>query len=141
MVKGRVRQAHSAEKALTNDRKDIVVSIATGHQVAENGGRGRRQYRDFRNQKIKDQMQESNSKVLQDARIYINGYLDNTTDIEMKRIISSAGGRVMFAFFCACDAPLQSLTDLQVDGIGSNTYPDVSDSQCIQDPPHSYHST
>jgi hypothetical protein len=76
-------------------RSEILVSYSTGHQVAENGGRGRREYLEFRNKKLRDQMQDSSSGVLRNTRIYINGYLDNTTDIEMKRMITSAGGRVM----------------------------------------------
>jgi hypothetical protein len=62
--------------------------------VAENGGR-RREYFEYRNQKLRDQREESKSKLLENVRIYINGYLSNTTDIEMKRMITLAGGRVM----------------------------------------------
>jgi hypothetical protein len=78
---------------------EILVSCSTGHQVGDYGGRGRREYLEFRNKKLKDQMQDANSGVLKNTRIYINGYLDNTTDIEMKRMITSAGGRVMYAPF------------------------------------------
>jgi len=76
-------------------RSELYVSCFTGHQVADDGGRGRRQYLEFRNKKLQDQMQDSSTGVLKNTRIYIGGYLDNTTDIEMKRMITSAGGRVM----------------------------------------------
>ena len=33
--------------------------------------------------------------VLKDTKIYINGYLESTTDIEMKRIIAQAGGQIV----------------------------------------------
>ena len=36
------------------------------------------------------------SSVLSNTRIYINGYLRGTTDIEMKRVITEAGGQVLF---------------------------------------------
>jgi hypothetical protein len=35
---------------------------------------------------------EGKKGVLSGVRIYIGGYLAGTTDIEMKRIVSSAGG-------------------------------------------------
>ncbi|KAA1466316.1 hypothetical protein DENSPDRAFT_768411, partial [Dentipellis sp. KUC8613] len=34
--------------------------------------------------------------ILQNVRVYINGYLRDTTDIEMKRRVIEAGGRVMY---------------------------------------------
>ena len=36
------------------------------------------------------------TSVLSNTRIYINGYLRGTTDIEMKRVITEAGGQVLF---------------------------------------------
>jgi hypothetical protein len=36
------------------------------------------------------------SSILSNTRIYINGYLRGTTDIEMKRVITEAGGQVLF---------------------------------------------
>jgi hypothetical protein len=92
---GTSAQMRIGEFLLLNDIAELLVSCSTGHQVAQDGGRGRREYLEFRNKKIRDQMQDSNSGVLKGTRIYIKGYLDNTTDIEMKRMITSAGGRVM----------------------------------------------
>jgi hypothetical protein len=97
---GTSAQMRIGEFLLLNDMAELLVSCSTGHQVAQDGGRGRREYLEFRHKKIRnqiDQMQDSNSGVLKGTRIYINGYLDNTTDIEMKRMITSAGGRVMYA--------------------------------------------
>jgi hypothetical protein len=34
-------------------------------------------------------------QVLSNVRVYIDGFLENTTDIEMKRIVLRAGGQVV----------------------------------------------
>lgn len=39
-----------------------------------------------------------NPNVLRNVRAYIDGFLENTTDIEMKRIITQAGGEVLYVF-------------------------------------------
>ena len=44
--------------------------------------------------KLAAQLPETETQVLRGVRVYINGYLDNTTDIEMKRIVSLAGGQM-----------------------------------------------
>ncbi len=73
---------------------DHISSAATGHQVSD--GRGpRKSYIDVRRSKLTEQLPEKPSEgalVLRNVRVYINGYLDNTTDIEMKRIVTLAGG-------------------------------------------------
>ncbi|KAL1944194.1 hypothetical protein VTO73DRAFT_3379 [Trametes versicolor] len=77
-------------------RSDHISSAATGHQVSD--GRGpRKSYMDVRRSKLTEQLPEKPSEgalVLRNVRVYINGYLDNTTDIEMKRIVTLAGGTV-----------------------------------------------
>jgi len=74
---------------------DRVVSLTTGHQRSD--GRGNRQeYVRNRNLKLKNQREEVILGVLNNTRIYINGYLRDTTDIEMKRIITDAGGQALF---------------------------------------------
>jgi hypothetical protein len=74
---------------------DRVISLATGHQKPD--GRSQRQgYVRNRNQKLEDQRKEVVSGALCNTRIYINGYLRDTTDIEMKRIITEAGGQALF---------------------------------------------
>jgi hypothetical protein len=74
---------------------DRVVSLTTGHQRPD--GRANRQtYVKIRSQKLKDQRDEVVLGILNNTRIYINGYLRDTTDIEMKRIITEAGGHVVF---------------------------------------------
>jgi hypothetical protein len=74
---------------------DHVVSLATGHQKPE-GSSHRRAYAKERNAKLKDQRDETITSVLSNTRIYINGYLRGTTDIEMKRVITEAGGQILF---------------------------------------------
>ncbi len=81
---------------------DHVVSLSTGHQVAD--GRTASSHPDYiqlRGEKLKVQRQVSAdvkndaSQILRNTRIYINGFLADTTDIEMKRIITQAGGQVL----------------------------------------------
>ena len=85
------------ESSIHTSCSDVVVSTSTGHQVGD-GGR-HRGYFELRNQKLREQKEQSKSDVLANVRIYINGYLSNTTDIEMKRIVTLAGGRIMFVLF------------------------------------------
>ncbi|KAI0068811.1 hypothetical protein BV25DRAFT_1874048 [Artomyces pyxidatus] len=73
-------------------RADHVVSLATGHQRSEMRP-SRSQYFEQRNKKLQEQTVASEMKVLSNVRVYINGYLRDTTDIEMKRIVAEAGGQ------------------------------------------------
>lgn len=75
-----------------------MTSTATGHQRSE--GRGNHKpYLEARSKKLEEQLPASDSapetNVLRGVRVYINGYLANSTDIEMKRIVKLAGGDVM----------------------------------------------
>jgi len=79
------------------ERSDHVVSLASGHQRSERRGGVNTGYLEDRNKKIADQheMPVSEAKLLDNVRVYINGYLSDTTDIEFKRIVCLAGGRIM----------------------------------------------
>ena len=71
--------------------------MATGHQRSD-GRAHQTQYFKDRSKKLEDQLPQSASEspgVLHGVRVYINGYLDNTTDIEMKRIVTLAGGEIL----------------------------------------------
>lgn len=85
-----------------------MSSTVTGHQRSE--GRGnRKQYLDDRNKKIKQQREEkkvASPGPLANVRLYINGYLSDTTDIEMKRIVILAGGEIMFVFLSLLMPPI-----------------------------------
>ncbi|KZT19275.1 hypothetical protein NEOLEDRAFT_1159150 [Neolentinus lepideus HHB14362 ss-1] len=74
-----------------------ITSAATGHQRGE--GRGNRgQYLQDRTKKLEEQNAPTGTaacKPMTNVRIYIDGYLAHTTDIEMKRIVVEAGGRAM----------------------------------------------
>ncbi|KAJ7507963.1 hypothetical protein B0H11DRAFT_1969509 [Mycena galericulata] len=87
-----ITHSDSADKAIH------VFSTATGHQVSE-GRTNRRLYLEDRAKKIGVQNSEvappEQPQVLVNVRCYINGFLANTTDLEMKRLIISAGGRVL----------------------------------------------
>ncbi|GLB33950.1 putative BRCT domain, a BRCA1 C-terminus domain contaning protein [Lyophyllum shimeji] len=80
------------------ERSDHVVSLSTGHQVNE-GVRDRRSYLEDRARKlvVQREMKASSgaSQVLSNVRVWIDGYLENTTDIEIKRIVIRAGGQVL----------------------------------------------
>lgn len=75
---------------------DYVISTSTGHQVAD-GSRDRQLYDDDRRRKLAIQREPrtrcNGGEVLKGVRVYINGFLSDTTDIEMKRIIAEAGGQ------------------------------------------------
>ena len=43
-----------------------------------------------------DEPPKTKKLVMQGVRVYINGYLSDTTDIEMKRTVALAGGQVLF---------------------------------------------
>ncbi|KAK7695973.1 hypothetical protein QCA50_000613 [Cerrena zonata] len=84
----------------TSDRVvDYVTSAATGHQRGDGRGTAQKAYHQSRGKKLAEQLPEKptnrEANVLWNTRIYINGYLANTTDIEMKRIITLAGGQVL----------------------------------------------
>ncbi|KAG7096791.1 hypothetical protein E1B28_004201 [Marasmius oreades] len=83
-------------------RSDHVVSMAGGHQHAEE--RRHRGYHEERNRKLAEQAEiatkstsDTERKVLRGVRVFINGYLAGTTDIEMKRIVTEAGGSTLAA--------------------------------------------
>jgi len=51
-----------------------------------------------RRSKLREQQREgvtSDVGILRNTRIYINGYLESTTDLEMKRIVVEAGGEIV----------------------------------------------
>ena len=71
--------------------------MATGHQRSD-GRANQTQYLKTRTKKLEDQLPERPSdpvSVLRGVRVYIDGYIECTTDIEMKRFVSLAGGEVL----------------------------------------------
>ncbi|TCD70825.1 hypothetical protein EIP91_001515 [Steccherinum ochraceum] len=79
-------------------RTDYVTSAASGHQRSD--GRMNTEHLKARSDKLSDQYGRRDAEtsiggVLQNVKVYIDGYLDNTTDIEMKRIVTLAGGNVL----------------------------------------------
>ncbi|KAI0320683.1 hypothetical protein OF83DRAFT_1162287 [Amylostereum chailletii] len=75
-------------------RAEHISSVATGHQRSDCRG-SRQPYLSTRNQKLADQTAPKETNVLDNVRVYINGYLRDTTDIEMKRIVAQAGGQTL----------------------------------------------
>ncbi|PPQ83285.1 hypothetical protein CVT25_004024 [Psilocybe cyanescens] len=80
------------------ERTVHIVSCSTGHQVSE----GRKHHTAYMSSRTtKPQAQPENDKsdsdtgILKNTRIYIGGYLENSTDIEMKRLVVQAGGEVV----------------------------------------------
>lgn len=81
---------------------DTVVSATTGHQRGEGRtphGVTSKTYSGDRSRKLSLQRRDEISNgILGNVRVYIDGYLDGTTDIEMKRIIAQAGGTTVYVF-------------------------------------------
>lgn len=48
-----------------------------------------------RSVKLKEQLPQVGTGILKGVRVWIDGYLDDTTDIEMKRIVKLAGGEIL----------------------------------------------
>ncbi|KAF8517829.1 hypothetical protein JB92DRAFT_2904718 [Gautieria morchelliformis] len=77
-------------------RSAHVESCATGHQRGDY--RRLSEHSKSRSEKLESQRQEKGrggKAVLEGIRIYVGGYMAGTTDIEMKRIVTMAGGKVM----------------------------------------------
>ncbi|KAF8529058.1 hypothetical protein BU17DRAFT_37415 [Hysterangium stoloniferum] len=73
-----------------------VDSCATGHQRSD--GRRPTTYSRSRSSKLDEQRVERGKDVngvLSGTKIYVGGYLAGTTDIEMKRIVTLAGGKIV----------------------------------------------
>lgn len=72
--------------------------MATGHQRSD-GRANHKPYLASRSKKLAEQLPVQPSapedNVLRGVRVYIDGYLANSTDIEMKRIVKLAGGQVL----------------------------------------------
>ncbi|KAF5333422.1 hypothetical protein D9611_002396 [Ephemerocybe angulata] len=82
------------------DRSDKVISTSTGRQVAEDVTSRKRYFKE-RQEALRVQHQPSKASapatgIFRNTRIYINGYLEGTTDIEVKRIVIEGGGKVLF---------------------------------------------
>ncbi|EMD40821.1 hypothetical protein CERSUDRAFT_103204 [Gelatoporia subvermispora B] len=79
-------------------RTDHVTSTATGHQRGE-GRCNQTAYWENRGKKLEDQLPVPSAgpeaNILKNVAIYIDGYLDDTTDIEMRRVVTLAGGRIL----------------------------------------------
>lgn len=74
-----------------------VVSLASGHQRSERRSAAKTEYVEDRAKKIVEQRAATSpsARILNNVRVYINGYLKDTTDIEMKRVVHDAGGQIL----------------------------------------------
>ncbi|KAH8829070.1 hypothetical protein DL96DRAFT_1027097 [Flagelloscypha sp. PMI_526] len=88
------------------DRTDHVHSLAGGHQRGEPMNGSRIPWNTLRSSKLDEQASISSKlspsaavgdsrKPLTGVAIYINGLLKDTCDIELKRIVIQAGGRIL----------------------------------------------
>jgi len=80
---------------------DHVVSLASGHQRSERRSGVRTGYLQDRTSKLTEQREDRTPEamILGGVRVYINGYLSDTTDIEMKRTVIQAGGEIVSVHF------------------------------------------
>lgn len=73
--------------------------MASGHQVSESR-RNHRPYLQERSRKLAVQKETTNAaeqpQILSNVKVYIDGLLSGTTDIEMKRVVSRAGGQILY---------------------------------------------
>ncbi|KAJ3716296.1 hypothetical protein DFJ43DRAFT_1100914 [Lentinula guzmanii] len=82
------------------ERTEHVVSMASGHQVSESR-RNHRIYHEARSHKLTAQKETTTAtehpQILSNVKVYIDGLLTGITDIEMKRIITRAGGQILYS--------------------------------------------
>lgn len=57
-----------------------------------------------------DESPKTKKLVMEGVRVYINGYLCDTTDIEMKRTVTLAGGQALFVSFSHPPQPINTIT-------------------------------
>lgn len=60
-----------------------------------------------------DESLKTKKLVMQGVRVYINGYLCDTTDIEMKRTVTLAGGQVLFVLSLLHTPPINSISRVE----------------------------
>lgn len=113
---------------------DTVVSATTGHQRGAGRtphGTSAKAYFEDRSRKLSLQRRnETPEGVLSKVRIYIDGYLSGTTDIEMKRIIAQGSGTTLYvpqlvAWLRICLGPDRRPL-LQIGTEWCNTYCDIT---------------
>ena len=78
--------------------------MATGHQRSD-GRKHQVAYLQSRSEKLREQLPERHpdaTDVLRGVRVYIDGYISVATDIQMKKLVTLAGGEVssVSAPFC-----------------------------------------
>lgn len=87
-----------------------------------------------------DEPLKTKKLVMTGVRVYINGYLSDTTDIEMKRTVTLAGGQVLSV---PSQSSLCTRTNAisypwpptyQPDAIQRNSHPDVPRPERLEDP-------
>ena len=52
----------------------------------------------YRKDKLQIQREDNNSignELLKGVKVYINGYLEGTTDIEVKKVVVQSGGQIV----------------------------------------------
>jgi hypothetical protein len=94
------RQVSNKLNWLSPRLTDHVFSLASGHQRSERHSGIRTGSFEERTRKWTDQREEQapETAVLSGVRLYINGYLSDTTDIEMKRVVTQGGGQIMSVY-------------------------------------------
>ncbi|KIK67983.1 hypothetical protein GYMLUDRAFT_36791 [Collybiopsis luxurians FD-317 M1] len=78
------------------ERTEHLVSMASGHQVSESR-KNHRAYHEERSHKLAVQKESATTQIFSNVKVYIDGFLEDTTDIEMKRIVSQAGGQILYS--------------------------------------------
>ncbi|KAF8914043.1 hypothetical protein CPB84DRAFT_1699444 [Gymnopilus junonius] len=79
------------------ERTDHIVSFSTGHQVSE-GRRSRTIHFEDRASKLHSQQGDlsiNSAGILKNTKIYVDGYLESTTDLEVKGLVLQTGGKIV----------------------------------------------
>lgn len=80
-----------------------------------------------------DEPPKKKKLVMTGVRVYINGYLSDTTDIEMKRTVTLAGGQVLLVPFPPLTCPAIPTNATQPDTVQRNTHSDVTRPERLKD--------
>jgi hypothetical protein len=85
---------------------DKILSTSTGHQVTEDTMSRKRYFQERQSALgVQHRVAASTSSasastprtgIFGNVRVYINGYLEGTTDIEIKRLVIEGGGKVQY---------------------------------------------
>ena len=101
--------------------------MTSGHQRSERRSGVKTEFVENRAKKLVEQRAAATSTALADVRVYVNGYLKDTTDIEVKRVVHEAGGQILWGnLHLAHVWVVDAETSLKANCVKGNAYRHVS---------------